>query len=69
MKNKYIKKNFYVILLLLYYKNYSYTYVIQSIIGHTERHKQHPVHSSVTYGMCFSLLKVIAWYPESLHAM
>jgi len=45
------------------------TYLIQSIIGHTDKQSMHPVQSSVTVGMCVSGSKVMAWYPESLQVM
>jgi len=41
---------------------------MQSIIGHTDRQRMQPVQSSVTMGMCVSVSKVMAWYPESLQA-
>lgn len=45
------------------------TYVMQSIIGQTDKQSVHPVQSSVTLGMWVSGSKAIAWYPESAQAM
>lgn len=45
------------------------TYIIQSIIGQTDKHRVHPVQSSFTCGICVCPSNSIAWYPESLQAI
>lgn len=44
-------------------------YLMQSIIGQTDRHRVHPVQSSVTWARCVFGSKSMAWYPESAHAI
>ena len=45
------------------------TYWIQSMMGHTDTHRVHPVHSSDIRGMWVLESKWMAWYPESLHVI